>query len=128
MLPYFFSIIANCFPCVHYYCTISVLSNTEKQFEVGWDGVNNAISLTHNKAYTPVGGEMIINSSRLNKTVNPTTSKIYLDGKDISFTAYNIDGNNYFKLRDIMKTFDIYVGYDEKTNTITLDTSKGYVD
>jgi hypothetical protein len=61
-----------------------------------------------------------------NKTANPTTAKIYLDGKEVSFTAYEINGNNFFRLRDIMKTFDVFVGWDEKTSTITLDTSKSY--
>lgn len=62
------------------------------------------------------------------KTPTATTSKIYLNGEEISLTAYNINGNNYFKLRDIMKIFDVYVGWDGKTSTITLDTSKGYTD
>ena len=62
------------------------------------------------------------------KKATPTTSKIYLDGREVQFTAYNIDGNNYFKLRDVMQTFDVYIGWDEKTSTITLDTSKGYAD
>ena len=34
----------------------------------------------------------------------PTTSKILLDGKEIVFQAYNIEGNNYFKLRDLAMT------------------------
>jgi hypothetical protein len=55
-------------------------------------------------------------------------SKIYLDGREITLTAYNIGGNNYFKLRDVMKTFDISVGWDEATSTITLDTAWGYLD
>ena len=63
-----------------------------------------------------------------NKTPTPTQSKIYLDGKEVNFTVYLIDGNNYFKLRDIMKAIDAYVGWDGATSTITLDTSKGYVD
>ena len=103
------------------------LNGTAKQFEVSWDEKNNAISLTTGKSYTVVGGEMVRKGTG-NKTGNQTTSKIYLDGKEISFTAYNIGGNNYFKLRDILQTFDIYVGWDEKTSTITIDTSKKYVD
>ncbi|MGO4119405.1 hypothetical protein ACEQ6C_40435, partial [Rhizobium ruizarguesonis] len=30
----------------------------------------------------------------------PTDSKVLVNGKTISFEAYNINGNNYFKLRD----------------------------
>ena len=102
-----------------------VLSGTGKQFDVGWDAVNNAISLTSGKAYTITGGEMSAKGSG-NKSALPTSSTIYLDGKQVSFTAYNIDGNNYFKLRDIGQTFDFGVGWDATTNTITVDTNAHY--
>lgn len=36
-----------------------------------------------------------------NATALPTTSKIYIDGVETQFEAYNINGNNYFKLRDV---------------------------
>jgi len=78
-----------------------VLNGTEKQFEVGWDSLNNAISLTRGQPYTAVGGEMTGKGAG-NKTPAPTNSKIFLDGKQAQFTAYNIEGNNYFKLRDIV--------------------------
>ena len=103
-----------------------VLNGTEKQFEVGWDAANNAISLTSGKPYTAVGGEMTGGSSSGDKTGTPTTSEIYIDGKEALLEAYNIGGSNYFKLRDVMQALDVYVGYDEATKTITLDTSKGY--
>ena len=60
------------------------------------------------------------------KTPVPTKSKIYLDGEETQFTAYHIDGNNYFKLRDIGQTFDFGVTWDGAKNTIVIDTSIGY--
>jgi len=60
------------------------------------------------------------------KTAVPTSSKILLDGKEVAFTAYNIDGNNYFKLRDIGQAFDFGVDWDGARNTIVIDTGKGY--
>ena len=33
---------------------------------------------------------------------------------------------NFFKLRDLMEVIDVYVGYDNATRAITLDTSKEY--
>ena len=102
------------------------LNGTAKQFEVTWDEKNNAIKLTSNKSYTVIGGEMKSKGTG-NKTAVPTTSKIYLDGKEVSFTAYNIEGNNYFKLRDIGITFDFNVDYDEFADTITINTYRRYV-
>ena len=103
------------------------VNKTEKNFEVKWDSENNAINLISNTLYTPVGGELAKGDGKA-KVANPTTSKIYKDGKEISLTAYTINGNNYFKLRDIAKAFDIGVTWDGTTNTIGIDTSVGYTE
>ncbi|NLZ53000.1 MAG: hypothetical protein GX892_07625 [Thermoanaerobacteraceae bacterium] len=104
------------------------LRGTNKQFEVGWDAKNNAINLTSGKAYTSVGGELVVSAGTKAKKARPTTSKIYLDGKEVTFTAYNIDGNNYFKLRDIAKAMNFAVTWDGKTNTISINTSASYTE
>jgi len=102
-----------------------VLNGTAKQFNVVWDGANNAISLTSGQQYTVVGGEMT-GKGVGDKKPTPTNSKIIMDGKEVQFTAYNIEGNNYFKLRDIGAAFDFGVDWDGMNNTIVIDTSKGY--
>jgi len=101
------------------------LNGTSKQFEVGWDGANNAISLTSGQPYTIAGGEMTGKGGGA-KEAAPTNSRIYLNGKEVQFTAYNIDGNNYFKLRDIGEAFNFGVDWDGARDTIVVDTSKGY--
>jgi|GEM_PF-1606729 len=103
----------------------STLSGTAKQFEIGWDGANDAISITSGKKYTAVGGEMKGKGAG-DKAAAPTSSKIYLDGKRVALTAYNIEGNNYFKLRDIGAALDFGVDWDGANNTIVIDTKKGY--
>lgn len=47
-------------------------------------------------------------------TATPTSSTVYVDGKAVKFDAYNINGTNYFKLRDVAyalkdtkKAFDV---------------------
>ena len=102
-----------------------VLSGTAKQFDVGFNSQSGAITLTSGKPYTIAGGEMTAKGSG-EKTPIPTGSKIYLDGKEIIFTAYNIDGNNYFKLRDIGQAFNFGVDYNAERNIIVIDTGKGY--
>ena len=103
------------------------INGSEQQFGVRWDGSKNAIILKSQTAYTSVGGEMGSNSFGA-KTPTPTSSKLYLDNKEITLTAYNIDGNNYFKLRDIGKTFDFSVEWDGQQNAILIDTGRGYTD
>ncbi|MCL2164184.1 MAG: hypothetical protein FWH55_07290 [Oscillospiraceae bacterium] len=100
-----------------------VLSGTEKQFEISWDGANDVISLTSGKPYTTIGGEMTAKEGVGDKTAIPTNSKIILDGEEVYFSAYNIEGNNYFKLRDIGETFDFYVTWDGAKDTIVILTN-----
>ncbi len=104
------------------------LNGTNKQFEIGYDGKTNTINITTNKAYTPVGGELAVSAKPTAKTARPTTSKVFVNGKEVKFTAYNIGGNNYFKLRDVAKVIDFGVAYDGKTNTISIDTSATYTE
>lgn len=106
----------------------AVVSGTEKQFEISWDGETNSIVLESGKAYTAVGGELELSDSRTEQQVKGTSSTIYVDGEETAFTAYNINGNNYFKLRDIAKTFNIGVSWDGERNTIIIDTSVDYVE
>lgn len=102
------------------------MNSTEKQFEVSWDGANNAIKLTANKAYTPAGGELTVSEKPILKAAVATRSKIYLNSREIQLDAFNIDGYNYFKLRDIAKALNFSVTWDENASTIGIDTSKAY--
>lgn len=104
------------------------LRNTNKKFEVAWDGKNNAISITANKPYTITGGELTVSKNPTSKSCELTTSKVYVNGKQVSFTIYTINGNNYFKLRDIGKSLNFGVAWDGKTNSIVIDTSKVYTE
>lgn len=102
-----------------------VLNGTEKQFEVTWDGKNNAINLISNKHYTAVGGELSPGDGT-DKTAILNSSTIYLNGQSIQLTAYTINNNNYFKLRDVGQAFDFNVSWDGVRNTIVVNTSESY--
>ena len=101
------------------------LNGTEKQFSVDWSAANNAIALASGKPYSVAGGEMAGKGAG-SKLATPTSSKITLDGAEVSLTAYLIDENNYFKLRDIGQAFDFGVDWDETANTVIIDTTKRY--
>lgn len=102
-----------------------VLNGTGVQFEVTWDGAKNAINLITWESYTPVGGELAMGDGKA-KTATLSTSTIYMDGKQIALTAYTINGNNYFKLRDIGEALNFGVTWDGATNSIIIDTSVTY--
>lgn len=102
-----------------------VLNGTEKQFEVSWDGKANAILLTSGAGYTADGSEMTTGAGKT-QSAKATSSKILVDGAEVSLTAYNINNSNYFKLRDIGELFNFGVDWDNGSRTITIDTSKDY--
>ncbi|MDF3002288.1 MAG: copper amine oxidase-like protein [Bacillota bacterium] len=104
-----------------------VVSGTTKQFDVEYNADVKAINLLSSKAYTAVGGEMAAGDGTA-KSATLNTSKIYKDGTEIALTAYNIGGNNYFKLRDLASAFNIGVTWDGTTNTVGIDTSLEYTE
>lgn len=64
-------------------------------------------------------------------TARPASSAVLIDGKSVSFEAYNINGSNYFKLRDLAKALggsekQFEVDWDETLDTIYITTGKGY--
>lgn len=102
-----------------------VLSGSLKQFNVDWDSVNSAILLTSRTPYTIVGGEM---SSKGTQSTNALLSShnVYLDNRKVDLTAYTINSNNYFKLRDIAKALDFDVVWDSVKNQIMIYTARPY--
>ncbi|MEL7654933.1 MAG: stalk domain-containing protein, partial [Bacillota bacterium] len=103
-----------------------IVSGTEKQFQVEYNTQLKAINLISKTSYTAVGGEMTAGDGK-SKNATLNTAKIYKDGTEVSLTAYNINGNNYFKLRDIASSFNIGITWDSATNTVGIDTTKDYV-
>ena len=101
------------------------LNGTDKQFNIEFRRSSNAINIYSDRAYTVVGGEM--QTRGINNIV------AYLSGATInhnnvsfSFPSYNINNNNYYRLRDIAQLIDFNVTWDETNNTINIDTSTGY--
>lgn len=57
---------------------------------------------------------------------NPTTSPIFVDGKQVQVEAYNIAGYNYFKIRDLASVVDFGVYWDDDTGSVQINTMTGY--
>ncbi len=104
-----------------------VLSGSAKRFDVTWDGERNAVNIISDREYNPVGGEMEVSSSSKSRQAEPSSAAIYLDGREIHLTAYNIGGNNYFKLRDLGEALDFSVEWDSESNAVYIETAYGYV-
>ncbi len=103
-----------------------ILQNTEKPFDITWDGPTRSVYLWEGVQYKAVGGEMATGAGAASKTAYTCIWKLYLGDAEIYLAGYNIDGNNYFKLRDLGQTFDFQVDWYEKEQTITIETDQSY--
>ena len=56
---------------------------------------------------------------------SPSTHHVTVDGVPVSVEAYNIDGNNYFQLRDLARLVGFNVTWDNTTRTVEIDTDAG---
>ena len=86
-------------------------------FDVKYDGATNSIDMLSFYDYTSVGGELTPGDD-VTRTAFSSSAFLTLDGVPIKATCYNIDGNNYFKLRDITDVLDCRVDWEEKNQTI----------
>ena len=100
-----------------------LLKDTQGKFQVGFDDATKKITLTTGEGYTAVGGELAARDS-VNRIGNPTASAIFVDGQAVDLMAYNINGNNYFKLRDLGSALGFAVTWDEASRTVNITTAK----
>lgn len=103
-----------------------VLAESSKQFEVTWDSNKDAINLISNTAYTPTGGELTVSSNTKSRDAVASIQKIFVDGLEVKLSVYNINGSNYFMLKDLGKLFNFNVAWDGKNKAILIDTRKDY--
>ena len=99
-----------------------LLNGTDSQFNVTWDAAINSIVLTSGEAYQPVGGELGDSVSAQITSCTPSSATIVLDGTTISLTGYLVNGNNYYKLRDVGNALSFGVDYDTANQAVLIDS------
>ena len=97
-----------------------LLRGTSKRFDVSWDSGKNAVNILTGRKYTVVGGELESAEDTKNLDIVLSSGGFLKDGVAIDISAYNINGNNYFKIRDIAEIIGFTVGWDDPTSTIPL--------
>ena len=100
-------------------------TGTQAAFNVAWDGDAKKVTLTAG-TYEPDGGELEPLEGG-DKTATRATADVYVEDMPLVGKAYEIDGNHYFKLRDLCFMLGISVEWDNATQTIAIDTTKPYV-
>lgn len=78
--------------------------------------------------YTAAGGELTPGDGA-ERSAHASTAFLTYDGIPVQAACYNIDGNNYFKLRDVTDALDCRVEWDSRNQLIKVYTSlSAYVD
>lgn len=99
------------------------LADTDRAFDVAYDDELKAINLVSDTRYS--GEQNNVQASDVLE-ITPTNDPIFSNGEQVSLDAYNINGYNYFKLRDICDIFGITVDYDNDKGIIMLGAKKTY--
>lgn len=101
----------------------AAMYGTEAGFKTEYDAAQKAMILTKGAVYV---SDYTIDSTPLKDTkkANISTQSVLLDGKKIDVTAYNIDGYNYFKLRDLGKALGFEVAWDSTAKAIAVQAEE----
>ena len=102
----------------------ALLRGTEAQFEVTWDEASNCIVVETGKPYTPVGGELDQGADRSGSIVVSPQS-MTVDGEAVNVTAYNLQGNNYFRIRDLGRVLGFGVDFGENSTVLITTAVQG---
>ncbi len=99
-----------------------LLKDTRARFSVSYDEKTRTIDLMPDGEYVPDGSELKIGADKSDSCVK-STQGVRVNGEAAALSAYNIGGNNYFKLRDLGAALNFFVGYEEETNTVILNSA-----
>lgn len=93
------------------------LRDTSAKFDIVWNEGYNSIELTTGSAYTENGEDV---KTYYRTIAQPTASQLIIDGREVYAEAYNIDGNNYYKLRDLGEYIPFEVQWLEYINSVCI--------
>ena len=103
----------------------ALLNGTDKQFAVGYDNTTKSATATTGQPYVKQDGDLAGAPTTGNQTPAVSNDAIYVDGQKIDAEVYKIGGSNYFKLRDLGKALNFYVGWSKEQGML-IETDKPY--
>ena len=68
--------------------------------------------------------EVVLEEAPVAPVVITSTCDVIYNGKPVTLNGYEIDGNNYFKLRDMTDLFGIGINWNEAMQVVEIITSK----
>lgn len=102
------------------------LRETSSCFDVAWNAGENRVEVYTRRPYSGMALES--GSAWWDQTVRvvPADARLTVDGRTAEIAAYNIDGSNYYKLRDLGELLSFSVRWLEESGSICLYTLDQY--
>ncbi len=98
----------------------ALLSGTGSQFSVVYDEESKTVVIKTGEAYEKQPGDLEPGADK-SKTAVRSAQSITINGETVSdLTAFNIGGNNFFKLRELGEKLGFDVKYDEENRTMVV--------
>lgn len=91
-------------------------------FDVVWDDQYQCVSMITGRNYTIAGGEMQVSGSAQITKLVPAYSEVRLNGQLVQMTGYNINNNNYYRIRDVAPLIGFGIDWDSATSTVVIDS------
>jgi hypothetical protein len=92
------------------------MHNTSAAFDVGWDSTMGTVTITSGT----YSGQMDYSSDNAPADAVRSNAKIIVNGQTVTPEVYNINGSNYFKLRDIADYVGAEVNWDAVNSEINI--------
>lgn len=99
-----------------------LLRGTDARFSVSAVDSARIVSAVRGGTYVPEGSEL--SASAAAAAYVRSAWKLRVDGSLVSCTVYNIDGYNYFKLRDLGNALRFAVDYDAASGSVLVTAAK----
>ena len=96
-----------------------LLNGTSARLGVNYDPERNAVALAPGETYAPVGGELTRGADR-SETLKVSKQSLTAAGEALNLCAYNLGGNNFFRLQDLAPILGFTAEYDRETDTVLL--------
>ena len=99
-----------------------LLKGTEKEFSIDFVTDENKIVTKINSQYVPSGTELKTDGKMAKANATKATVGFVHNDLDVQdlISGYNINGSNYYKLRDLGDVFGFNISWDGATKTIEL--------
>ncbi len=93
-----------------------IMQNTSAAFDVGWDSDTGTVTITSGE----YSGQKDYSNDNSPADAVRSNATIVVNGRTVTPDVYNIDGSNYFKLRDIADYIGADVSWDGENSEINI--------